>query len=193
MKNKNIILRLEQPGDYRAVERVTYDAFKSDGDGDEALLAHKLRGVQEFVPELDCVAEIGGKVIGNIMYSRSKVVEESGQEWETLTFGPVSVSPEYQRQGVGSALIRHTLQLACEMGFRAVLIFGYESYYPRFGFEEASVFNITTSDGKNFPAFMALPLYKGALNNVSGKLIYAPVFDSLEKEEAAAFNANLNC
>jgi len=47
-----------------------------------------------------------------------------------------------------------------------VLIFGHESYYPRFGFKPASEFGITTEDGKNFPAFMALPLYDGALDGV---------------------------
>ena len=86
-------------------------------------------------------------------------------------------------------LIRRTLQTAREMGFRAVLIFGHESYYPRFGFKEASVFGITTCDGENYPAFLALPLYEGALDGVSGKLICDPVYYSLDKEESDAFNA----
>ena len=190
---KNIILRPEHPGDYRAVEKLTFEAFKNaePAGGDEALLVHKMRGVQTFVPELDYVAEISGRIVGNIMYTRSKVVGSNDREWETLTFGPLSVLPEYQRQGVGSALVKHTLLISREMGFRAVLIYGHENYYPRFGFKDASVFRISTDSGENYPAFMALPLYEGALDGVNGKLICDPVYYDLEKTEAEAFNAAL--
>jgi len=194
-------LRREKKSDWKAVEQITYRAFRdapptvTDDDGNEALLAHKLRSCDAFVPELDYVAELDGTVIGNIMYTRSKVVNDSDgattREWDTLTFGPVSVLPKYQRQGVGSALIRKTLEVARELGYRAVLIFGHESYYPRFGFKPASEFGITTADGKNFPAFMALPLYDGALDDVHGRLIYDEVYDTLDKEESDKLNAKL--
>jgi len=182
-------LRLEQPSDYFTVEKITYEAFKTapHAGGDEALLAHKLRKAGTFVPELDYVAEFDGIVVGNIMYTRSKVVNDR-TEWETLTFGPVSVAPAYQQRGVGSALIRHTLNTARDMGFRAVLIFGHPAYYPRFGFVNAAQFGITTADGKNFDAFMALPLFDGALDKVNGKLMYDPVYESLDKAESDAFN-----
>jgi predicted N-acetyltransferase YhbS len=186
---EKIALRLEQPDDFAVVERITYEAFKNapHASGGEALLAHKLRGVPAFVPELDYVAEIGGNVVGNIMYTRSKVSGD-GEEWETLTFGPLSVLPACQRRGAGAALVGHTLGKARSMGFRAVLIFGHEKYYPRFGFENAEKYGITTADGKNFPAFMALPLCDGALEGVNGRLLYDPVFESSSKAESDAFN-----
>ena len=190
------ILRNEKKSDWKIVEQITYRAFRdvpptgADDDGMEALLVHKLRSRAAFVPELDFVAELNGSVIGNIMYTRSKVAGDSG-EWETLTFGPVSVLPKYQRQGVGSALIRKTLEIACDLGYRAVLIFGYESYYPRFGFKPASEFGITTADGKNFPAFMALPLYNGALDGVRGRLICDEVYSTLNRDESDKLNAKL--
>jgi predicted N-acetyltransferase YhbS/uncharacterized protein YdhG (YjbR/CyaY superfamily) len=190
-------LRLENKSDWKTVEQVTYRAFRdapptgADDDGNEALLAHNLRGSAAFVPELDYVAEINGKIVGNIMYTRSKVVNDNGGEWETLTFGPVSVLPKYQRQYIGSALIRRSLHTARELGYRAVLIFGHESYYPRFGFKPASEYGITTADGKNFPAFMALPLYDGALDGVHGRLICDEVYATLDKEEAEKLNAKL--
>jgi predicted N-acetyltransferase YhbS len=142
------------------------------------------------VPELDYVAELNGVVIGNIMYTRSKVTGEN-KEWETLTFGPVSVLPKHQRDGVGSALIRKTLEAARELGYRAVLIFGHEDYYPRIGFKPASEYGITTADGKNFPAFMALPLYDGALDSVHGRLICDEVYNTLDKAESDAWGAKL--
>jgi|GEM_PF-44595 len=195
MAGYQAILRNEKKSDWKTVEQVTYRAFRDapptgEDDGNEALLAKKLRSRAAFVPELDFVAELNGSVIGNIMYTRSKVAGDGG-EWETLTFGPVSVLPKYQRQGVGSALIRKTLKIARDLGYRAVLIFGYESYYPRFGFKPASEFGITTADGKNFPAFMALPLYSGALDGVRGKLICDEAYFSLDRDESDKLNAKL--
>jgi predicted N-acetyltransferase YhbS/uncharacterized protein YdhG (YjbR/CyaY superfamily) len=186
-------LRLEKKSDWKTVEQITYRAFLNaeHADGDEALLARKLRSVSSFVPELDYVAELDSEVIGNIMYTRSKVINDGGGEWETLTFGPVSVLPKYQRDGVGSRLIKETLAVARGMGFRAVLIFGHEGYYPRFGFKPAFEFGITTADGKNFPAFMALPLYDGALDGVHGRLICDDVYFTLDKDEANKLNAKL--
>jgi predicted N-acetyltransferase YhbS len=186
----NFILRLEQPDNFATVDRITYEAFKGapHGDGNEALLAHKLRTCAAFVPELDFVAELNGQVVGNILYSKSKIVADSGEEWETLTFGPLSVRPNCQRQGVGSALVRHTTELARQMGFRAVLIFGHESYYPRFGFVPAARFGVTTADGQNFDAFMALPLYDGALDGVHGRYFIDAVYEDLGKAESDEFN-----
>jgi len=189
-------LRLEKKSDWKVVEQITYRAFKDapptgGDDGNEALLARNLRSRDAFVPELDYIAELDGSIIGNIMYTRSKVVNDDGGEWKTLTFGPISVLPKYQRQGVGSALIRKTLEVARELGHRAVLIYGHESYYPRFGFKPASEFGITTDDGKNFPAFMALPLCDGALNDVCGRLICDEAYTSLDKEVSDKLNAKL--
>jgi predicted N-acetyltransferase YhbS/uncharacterized protein YdhG (YjbR/CyaY superfamily) len=201
MAGYQAVLRKEKKADWKVVEQVTYWAFRdapptgADDDGNEALLAHKLRSCAAFVPELDYVAELNGSIIGNIMYTKSKVVSDSEgsvtREWDTLTFGPVSVLPKYQRQGVGSALIRKTLEAARELGYRAVLIFGHESYYPRFGFKPASEFGITTADGKDFPAFMALPLYDGALDGVCGRLICDEVYVTLDRVESDKLNAKL--
>ena len=197
------ILRNERKTDWKTVEQITYRAFRdapptgTDDDGNEALLAHNLRSSAAFVPKLDYVAELHGVVIGNIMYTRSKVVSDGSsdgiapREWETLTFGPISVLPKYQRDGVGSALIRKTLKVAKELGYRAVLIFGHESYYPRFGFRPASEFGITTADGKNFPAFMAIPLYDGALDGIHGRLICDETYTTLDRDESDKLNAKL--
>jgi predicted N-acetyltransferase YhbS/uncharacterized protein YdhG (YjbR/CyaY superfamily) len=189
-------LRLEKKSDWKTVEQVIYRAFRDApptdaDDGREALLAKKIRSCPAFIPELDYVAELHGAVIGNIMYTHSKIVNDNGGEWETLTFGPLSVLPKYQRDGVGSALIRKTLDVARELGHRAILIYGHESYYPRFGFKPALEFGITTEDGKNFPAFMALPLNDGALDGVHGRLICDEVYTALDKEESDKLNAKL--
>jgi predicted N-acetyltransferase YhbS len=189
-----LTFRLEIPADHHAVESLTRDAFwefwETDGRVicDEHLLVHRLRGAPSFVPELNMVAELDGKVIGHIIYSKSKVVDDAGRGHETLTFGPLSILPEFQKRGVGQALMRHSFEIARQLGFRAVLIYGHPEYYPRVGFRRAAEFGITDSGGNSFDYIMALPLYDGALDGVSGKYFIDPVYFALTQEDALAFD-----
>ncbi len=182
-------LRLEFPGDYRAVEELTREAFWgfSHPTCDEHYLAHLLRKIPAFVAELDYVAEIDGKLIGNIMYSKAKVIDTQGVDHEVLTFGPLSVLPEYWHCGIGSALMRQTIAKAKRLAYRAILFYGHPDYYPRFGFQTAQAFQITTPNGKNFDALMAMPLYEGALDGITGAFYEDPVFQ-LDAGQAEAFN-----
>lgn len=184
-------LRLETPDDYYAVEELTREAFwgTSSTTCDEHYLVHLLRDISAFVPELDYVAEMDGKLVGNIMYSKAKVIDRDGVEHEVLTFGPLSVLPECWSSGVGSALMTYTITEAKNLGYRAIIFYGHPDYYPRFGFRSAKAFNITTPEGNNFDALMAMPLYLGALNGVSGTFHEDPVFTENE-EEASAYDSN---
>ena len=185
----DVQLRPAGPGDYRITEELTREAFwgLNRPDCDEHLLAHKLRKSQAYVPELDYVAEVDGKIVGNVIYSLGRVACEGGCQFEVLNFGPLSVLPDYQGQGVGSALMRRTIAEAKRMGYRAILFFGHPDYYPRFGFTPAERYHITTSEGKNFDAFMAMPLYDGALDGISGRYYEDAAFE-LDAEEAAEFD-----
>lgn len=185
-----MILRLEKPEDYREVEILTRNAFWKNSRHmcDEHLLVHRLRNVSTFVPQLDYVAESDGKIIGHIIYTKGKVTDDKGFSHCVLTFGPLSVSPEHQNMGVGKALMLHTFEKARELGEKAVIIFGHPDYYPRVGFRPASEYGITTADGKNFDAFMALPLYEGALEGIGGRFYYDPVYDSLDEKDVLEFD-----
>ena len=193
-----LIIRLETPADHYAVEEITRDAFWEFWDSeyresgkricDEHLLVHKLRNVEAFVPELNYIAEADGKIVGHIIYTKSWIESEDGTKHETLTFGPLTVTPEYQRKGIGKALMKHTLTKAKELGYRAVLIFGHPEYYPRVGFKRAGDFGLTTPDGKTFDAFMVYPLYNGALNEIKGKYYIDPVYEDLPQEEVLEFD-----
>lgn len=185
-------IRGERQADYEVVERLTYEAFGTikkpgRGDTDEHLLVHKMRSAPAFISELSLVCELEGKVVGHIAYTKSKVISADGTEHETITFGPVSVLPKYQKRGIGAALIRFTLEKAMVLGYKAVLITGHPEYYPQFGFVNAERFGITMPDGTNMDAFMALELKEGALDGVSGRWIYDSVFET-DKAELAAFN-----
>ncbi|KAA8500160.1 GNAT family N-acetyltransferase, partial [Mediterraneibacter catenae] len=88
---------------------------------------------EDFVPELDFVAELDGQVVGNIMYTKAKLTDENGTEKEILTFGPVSILPEYQRNGYGKMLIEHSAQRALELGYEVIVIFGSPANYVSCG------------------------------------------------------------
>jgi len=146
-----------------------------------------LRKVPAFVPELDFVVETDGKIVGNIVYSKAKIVDETGIEHEVVTFGPISVLPEYQNRGIGKALLRRTIAEAKCLGYRAILFYGHPDYYPRVGFRRASEFGIVTAKGRSFDAFMAMPLYEGALDGITGRFYEDPVFE-VDAKKAEEFN-----
>lgn len=197
----SFILRPEAPEDHRAVERLTKAAFaEMDLPGNvknEHLLAHKLRKSEGFVPELAYVAVESrpdgswGEVVGSILYSRAKIINEAGKSFTVLTFGPLSVLPAWQGRGVGGALVRLTANEAKLMGYRAILIYGHPGYYPRFGFRPARDFGITGPDGEAPDALMAWECLPGSLQGVSGTLHLDPVFGQLSDAELAEFDLYL--
>ena len=166
-------IRLEQPEDYRAVEHLTREAFWNHHvpGCDEHYLAHVLRESECFVPELDFVAVRNGEILGNIMYTRAKVFCDNGESIPALSFGPLSVHPQWQGKGVGSALVRHSLQKASALGHTAVLIYGDPAYYSRLGFLAAETFGIGTADDSYADALQALELVAGALRGKSGRFM----------------------
>ena len=163
-------LRLEDIKDYRRVEEVTREAFWNVHfpGCDEHLLINHLRDEKEFVKALDFVAVHGDEIVGNIVYVETKIIDSNNAEHKMLTFGPVSVLPEYQNKGIGSKLINHTITLAKEMGYKAILIYGDPEYYKRFGFKESKEYKITNADKKYPAALLVLELYPEALTGIEG-------------------------
>ncbi|MGC9361352.1 MAG: GNAT family N-acetyltransferase [Candidatus Syntrophosphaera sp.] len=143
----------------------------------EHWLVHVLRDSPDFIPELDLVAELDGEIVGNIMWARSLIRAPQGREHPVLTFGPVSVLPAHQNEGIGKALITTTLGMARKEGHGAVLIYGDPDYYKRFGFVAAEVFGIRTKGGLFSPALQALELKPGYLKGIGGCFEEAAVYD----------------
>ncbi|SCZ05912.1 GNAT family N-acetyltransferase [Alkaliphilus peptidifermentans] len=175
----NIKLRNETSSDYRMVEELTREAFWNHHvpGCDEHYLLHIMRKSDSFISELDFVAEIDGNVVGNIVYTRSKIIGDNGECIDVITFGPLSVIPEYQGKGVGRMLIEHTIENAKELGFRAVLIYGDPSYYSKFGFIEAEKYDIRTPDNMYAVPLQALELYQGALSDCGGRFYEDSVYE----------------
>jgi len=175
----NVKIRLENEKDYRAVEELTREAFWNVHVPGccEHYLIHTLRRSPDFIPELDFVAVSGGKIVGHIAYSRGQIIDAAGERHPVIGFGPVSVLPELQRQGIGSTLINHSLEEAKKKGYKAVLIYGDPRYYNRFGFHCAEKYDIQASFGKYAVALLALELSHGALSGISGRFMESSAYD----------------
>ena len=167
--------RPENPADYRQVEELTRETF---GEGcDEHFVVHQLRKSSSHIPELCFVACQGSKILGHILYTRSYIHGNDGQKHEVISFGPISVRPEHQNQGIGTALIEITIALAKSHNrHAAVFIYGDPEYYRRFGFVNAARFGVTTPKGQNFDEFMGLELRKRSLVAKKGKLYQDAAF-----------------
>jgi predicted N-acetyltransferase YhbS len=204
--NRGFNIRLETPGDYDALERLTYEAFLTlDFPGrrrmDEHYLIWLLQGSPFIIPELCFAAEMddgsaGGKsndneIAGHILYTRSEILRPDGLATGTITFGPLSVLPKYQRQGIGTALVRHSLKKAREMGFGGVLITGIPAYYPKLGFRRAREYELTLEDGTADDSFMAYELVPGHLSGGGVLHFLPPEFERAENDDEGyeAFHA----
>lgn len=181
-----LIIRKEQPDDFRRVEQITREAFWDVYVPGciEHFLIHRLRSSPDFLPELSLVAELDGCIVGHIAYCRSYILQDDGTRTPSLVFGPLSVAPEHQKRGVGGELIRTSIARACELGEGILCIMGDPRYYRRFGFRSAECFGLTLPDGRYAAAMMAQELIPGALADCGGK-----VFDSADYavEQDAAF------
>lgn len=182
-------IRNEEESDFREVEILTREAFWNlyTQGCDEHYLVHKMRKHPDFIKYLDFVAVADDKIIGNIMYTKSFVLDESGKKIETITFGPLSVLPEYQKRGTGSALINHSKQIAVQNGHRAILILGHPHNYCKHGFKVSKDYNISDPEG-NYPfGLLVLELADGALTGINGKFYYSDVYN-LDHDAAAEFD-----
>mgnify|MGYP000458892445 CR=1 FL=1 len=107
MSEKNIIIRLETKDDYRAVENLTRESFWNVYQPGcmEHYVLHCYRDDPAFVPDLDFVMELGGELIGQVIYVRSEIECDDGRTLPIMTFGPIGIAPAYKRQGYGSSCL----------------------------------------------------------------------------------------
>lgn len=186
-----IILRKERPSDIHESELVCQRAFYNEFMPGcvEHYLLHVLRNDVSFVPDLSRIAIVDGRLVGGIFYTTA-AVENGSTQIPVLSFGPLFVDPSIQAQGVGARLIKATLSLARKTNYPAVIIFGHPSYYPRFGFQEASRYGIHPKDGKDNPALQVFELQKDALSQIQGSFVEAPFFETITPEMGATYDLN---
>lgn len=125
------LIRPEEPADITAITSVTEQAFRHapHTDHTEQYIVLALR--QAGALSVSLVAQRAGQVVGHVAFSPVSVSDGSAH-WYGL--GPVSVLPELQSQGIGSALVREGLAALRTLGAQGCVVLGEPAYYGRFGF-----------------------------------------------------------
>lgn len=189
---KNLNIRKENQSDYRAVENLIRESFWNVYRPGclEHYVIHKLRDDEAFIPELDFVMELDGKLIGQNMFMRATVNADDGRDIPILTMGPICITPELKRNGYGKILLDYSLDKAKEYGFKAVCFEGNIDFYGKSGFGFASNFGIRyhgLPEGENSSFFLLKELEEGYLDGVTGE--YAtPKGYFVDEKEAEEFD-----
>lgn len=184
------IIRQAKPADDDQIERLTREAFWNvyKPGCDEHLVVHNIHKEDKSLKELELVACQGERVVGHIIYTKSRI--EGCDKNGFITFGPISVKPQLQKQGIGSRLIEASMKLAAKEGYLAVFITGNPAYYHKFGFESASKYKVYL---KGIPMeqeaefFMVKALQSDALAGISGNLVFDSCFE-VNPEELEVFD-----
>ncbi len=129
--------------DFPAIYELIRESFRDDPHSDhtEQDLVRRLKDSSAFIPELCLCAYLDGSPVGFILVSRVVIAHTAG-ETPFLSLAPVCVLPEYQKSGIGSQLINHVHKTAMELGEPGIVLIGHDTYYPRFGYQQAAGFGI---------------------------------------------------
>lgn len=171
-----MLIRRETDSDVAAVRRVTAAAFGSpvNHQPGEATLLDELRTDRAWIPAYSLVAlDADGVVVGHVVCTRAHV-----DTAPVLGLGPISVRPDRQRQGVGSALVHTVLGSADARDEPLVALLGDPTYYRRFGFRLAAEFAIEPPVAAWRPHFQVRPLSK-YYPAIQGAFAYAEPFDRI--------------
>lgn len=170
-----MLVRHEAAGDWAAIHAVTAAAFGQPGGAGppaEARLVDELRASDAWLPALSLVAvDADADVVGHVLCTRGHV----GQV-PVLALGPLSVRPDAQRRGVGSALVHTVLGAGDALGEPLVALLGSPAYYGRFGFRLSGEYGIEPPRPQWRPHFQVrvLSAYRPGLR---GTFAYAEPFD----------------
>ena len=159
-----MIMRVETAGDVAGIYRVIEAAF---GKKAEAMLVDALRAAGDVV--LSLVAEENREVLGHVLFSR--LLAPAG----CLAMAPVSVRPDRQKSGIGSALINESIARLRVDGWKAIFVLGQPGYYTRFGFRVAAAARFTSAYPPSH--FMALELEAGVLGALDARVVHPRAFE----------------
>jgi len=165
-----IAIRREEPQDVKGIREVNLLAF---GQPQEADVVDKLR--QNCPDLLSLVAVLDNRVVGHILFSPTAIQSKDGV-LHGMGLAPMGVLPGYQRQGIGSDLVRMGITELKNGRCLFVIVLGHAEYYPRFGFERASAHGIRSEWDVPDEAFMILVLDEPEMRGISGVARYQPEF-----------------
>ena len=174
-----MIIRNEEKKDFEAVEKLTRRAFYN---------VYVPGCTEHYLIRL--MREHEGRIIGNIMYTKATLTDETGFVKNILTFGPVCVALEHQRKGLGKMLMEHSFQAAARLGYDTIVIFGSPAVYVSQGFKSCRKFNVCIEKGIFPAAMMVKELIPGALDGRRWLYQSSPVM-AISEDEANAYDDTL--
>lgn len=182
-------IRLETNDDYRQVEELSRDAFWNlyAPGCDEHYLCHILREHKDFISELDYVVEIKNNIIASIMYTESILISDDQEKVRTVSFGPLCVHPDYQRQGIGTALIKKTISLVAKMNIPAIIIYGDPHNYCKHGFKNGIDYQVSNMDDEYPLGLLVLELQNGFFGKKKWRIKQSDAF-CFDHEKAIEFD-----
>ena len=189
---KKCIIRNEKKEDYREVENLIRESFWNVYRPGclEHYVIHKLRDDEAFIPELDFVMELDGKLIGQNMFMKANIKADDGRNIPIMTMGPICITPELKRKGYGKILLDYSLEKAKEFGCKAICFEGNIDFYGKSGFTYAGNFGIRyhgLPEGEDASFFLCKELVEGYLDGITGE--YAPPQGySVNEDEAEEFD-----
>ena len=165
-------IHCETSEDRASVRHVHQQAF---GQSDEADLVERLHTANKA--SIALVATLNGQVVAHVLFS-PVVLDPVRPHFKAVGLAPVAVLPEYQKQGIGSRLIREGLEACRDAGYGAVVVLGDPAYYSRFRFSRARDHGLSNEYYAD-EHFMVTALREGVLDGVSGMLKYQPEFQEV--------------
>jgi len=168
----DVQIRPETTADHEAICQVNRLAFGQDA---EARLVNALR--EGNYARVSLVAEKAGQIIGHILFSNVPITTKAGTV-PALALAPMAVLPAFQRQGVGSALVKRGLEVCRKQGHPIVVVLGHPDFYPKFGFSAKLAESLSSPFGGG-EAWMAVELVPGTLAGVVGLVQYPTPFNEV--------------
>jgi putative acetyltransferase len=168
LEKEDFEIRPERPEDRSVIWEINRLAF--GGEAEPNLV---------YIPQLSLVAVRQGRIVGHILFSliQIRMDDRPGQVMPALSLAPMAVHPDFQSQGIGSALVRKGLKICRDLGHAAVVVIGHPDYYPRFGFTSARAKGLEALFPVPDEAFLAIELVPGSLHGVKGSVVYPPAFE----------------
>ena len=181
MSVNNYIIRRERPEDHHRTECLCREAFWNVYRPGclEHYVLHCQRKHPDFVPELDFVMELDGKLIGQNVFVRTVIHGDDGRKIPIMTMGPISILPELQGRGYGKILLDYSLEQAVKAGCKAVCFEGNINFYGKSGFTFAREFGLRyhgLPEGADDSFFLCKELVPGYLDGVAGEYATPEVY-----------------
>jgi len=158
---------------------VHQSAFGKEQGPEVVELVSGLLADETAKPLLSLVAEIGGRVVGHVLFTAVHL-RSSQHSASAQILAPLAVSEEHQRKGIGGSLVNEGLKQLAASGFELVFVLGHPDYYPKFGFIPAGALGYEAPypiPPEHEDAWMVRALKPGIIGSAQGRIRCAVTLD----------------